>query len=109
MSPTQPDHDVQPGRRRGGQYGGRGVTAERRRAARRRFLRAAVATVAGIGLAGPWMARAEGEPVDGSETTPRTEPDRETAPEVAGPAVFWPTGVPPTALAIPSLGVDARI
>ena len=80
---------------------------ERRRAARRRFLRAAVATVAGIGLARPWMARAEDEPVDGSETTPSTEP--ETAIEEAGPAVFTPTGVPPTALAIPSLGVNARI
>ncbi|MBA2447621.1 MAG: class F sortase [Chloroflexi bacterium] len=85
--------------------------AERYRAARRRFLRAAVATVAGIGLAGPWMAWAEDEPVDPSATTPPTEPEpeRDTVTEVAGPPVFTPSGVPPMALAIPSLGVDARI
>lgn len=81
------------------------------RAARRKLLRAAIATVAGIGLGRAWMARAEDGADDSVGPTPPAEPGSEPEPatEAIGPPVFRPTGVPPTALAIPSLGVNARI
>lgn len=70
-----------------------------RRATRRGVLRAALAGLAGVSLARVRLVGATSDPEE-----PTAGP-----PEAGGPAEPLPWGVPPISLAIPGLGVDARV
>ena len=73
---------------------------------RRRFLRTAAASLIGVPLALPGAARLWAAPLD--QAAPPT-PDDES-PEGPTTADEWvPYGTPPISLAVPKLGVDARV